>query len=529
MPNRPRATPQKPSPYGGKIVGKERANKIIKFIECLVVPSGKGAGGPFILREWQRKFIRDIYEPYDKRSGNRIVNRAILSIARKNGKTALIAALVIVHLVGPEAKPNGEIYSAANDRKQAAQVFKTAAQMVRASPELMARIKIIDSTKRMVARRSGSFYEAMSAEAGTKHGLNPTFVIFDELAQAKNRTLYDVLDTSFGAQPEPLFVVISTQSNDPKHILSTLIDDGLSAHDARIVCHLYAVPEDTPDIFDEQVWKLANPALGDFRLLRDFRSLADKAKRSPAEEPKFRNLYLNQRAEASSPFVSRTLWATCGAPVEVFDSQTPVYGGLDLSATNDLTALVLIGKIEGIWNVYPIFWLPEFGLIERARRDRVPYDIWKRDGVLLTTPGKSVDYEYVAVFLRGIFDRFNIQKIAFDRWAFKHLRPWLVKAGFGEEQIEAYFDEFGQGWQSMSPALRDLESEILNARLAHGNHPVLTMCAANAVVQTDAGGNRKLAKDKSTGRIDGMVALAMAMGVAPMQVEAPLDVECMIG
>jgi phage terminase large subunit-like protein len=184
--------------------------------------------------------------------------------------------------------------------------------------------------------------------------------------------------------------------------------------------------------------------------------------------------------------------------------------------------------MDGIWNVRPTFWLPADGLADKARKDRVPYDVWARDGHLLTAPGKSVDYEFVAQVLRSEFERFDIRKIAFDRWGMKHLRPWLLKAGFTEEQIEAHFVEFGQGFQSMSPALRDLEGELLNGRVAHGNHPVLTMCAANAVVQTDPAGNRKLAKHKSAGRIDGMVALTMAMGVAPMESDTPLDISAMV-
>lgn len=246
----------------------------------------------------------------------------------------------------------------------------------------------------------------------------------------------------------------------------------------------------------------------------------------PSREAEYRNLVLNQRVEASSPFVSRSLWDTSAAKPKPLDG-VPVYCGLDLSAVNDLTALVLIGKVDGIWQVHPTFWLPADGLADKARKDRVPYDVWHRDGNLLTAPGKSVDYEFVAEHLRGVFDRFDVGKVAFDRWGFQHLKSWLLKAGFTEELIEERFEEFGQGYQSMSPALRALEGEILNGRLAHGGHPVLTMCAANAVVQMDPSGNRKLAKDKSRGRIDGMVALAMAMGVAPLQ-EQPLDIAAMI-
>jgi len=177
---------------------------------------------------------------------------------------------------------------------------------------------------------------------------------------------------------------------------------------------------------------------------------------------------------------------------------------------------VLGARIAGTWHVHPTFWLPLDGLAAKARLDRVPYDLWYRNGHLLAAPGKSVDYEYIAEYLRGIFDRHDVRQIGFDRWGWKHLRPWLLKAGFNELQLEQHFIEFGQGFQDMSPALRALEGEILNGRIAHGGHPVLTMCMANAVVKTDPAGNRKLAKDKSAGRIDGAVALAMMIGSAPL-------------
>jgi len=251
----------------------KRSDRVIAFCENLIVPSGEGQGGPFKLRPWQKRFIRDLYDPVG-RDKRRVVRRAVLSIARKNGKTTILAALVLVHLVGPESTPNGEIYSAANDREQAAVCFRVAAQMVRADPELMAMLRIVDSTKTIFCQRNGSFYRAISAEAGTKHGLNPTMVIYDELAQAKSRELYDVLDTAMGARSEPLFVTISTQSNDPEHILSKLIDDALGGHDPSTICHLYAVPEEE-DIFDPKVWKLATRRSATFdrwRTLRRWRN-----------------------------------------------------------------------------------------------------------------------------------------------------------------------------------------------------------------------------------------------------------------
>jgi phage terminase large subunit-like protein len=274
-----RASSRASSPARRTPESKERAAKVIAFIEQLTVPSGKGQGKPFRLAGFEKRFIRDIYEPH--RGDRRVVRRAILSIARKNGKTALIAAIALAHLVGPEAIPNGEIYSAANDKDQAAIIFKFAQQIVELEPELRDQLEVVPSTKRMIGRRTGSVFRAISREAGTKHGFLPSVVIYDELAQAKNRALYDVLDTSFGSRDEPLFIVISTQSNDPEHVLSRLIDDGLSESDPSISCHLYAADEEC-DLDDETQWKKANPALDIFRDREDLAGAIRKAKRLPA-------------------------------------------------------------------------------------------------------------------------------------------------------------------------------------------------------------------------------------------------------
>lgn len=465
----------------------------------------------------------------------RRVRRAILSIARKNGKTALIAALVLTHLVGPEAVQNGEIYSAANDREQAAQVFKVAAQIVRADPELSVMCRIVDSTKHIACYGNGSFYKAMSAEAGTKHGLNPTFVVFDELAQARNRDLYDVLDTSFGARAEPLFVTISTQSNDPEHILSKLIDDGLGETDPTIVCHLYAVPEETPDaeIFTEKVWKLANPALGDFRSLEDMRTLAAKAQRMPAEEPKFRNLYLNQRVAPVSSLLTRAEWTACAGAAE-FENGEDVYLALDMSASVDLSALVM-GSAGDATRVRPFLWKPADLLAEHSRRDFgagvLRYAEWAKAVHLLTSPGRSIDPAVIALHIAGLVERYNVLGLAYDRWRIADLRREFDRIGLatyveGEKGSGLRLIPWGQGFKDMAPAVDALELAIIERKLEHPANPVLTWNVANAVAVTDPAGNRKIDKDKARFRIDGAVALAMLMGLKSRdrkEDEMPLD------
>jgi len=525
--------------------GKSRAQDVIKFIERLTVPSGIGQGQPFKLMEFEKRFIRDIYEPHIGR--HRVVRRAILSIARKNGKTALIAAIVLAHLVGPEAIRHGEIYSAANDRDQAAIVYKFAKQLIEQEPELLAEVELIPSTKTMLARRTGSIYRAISAEAGTKHGYLPSVVIYDELAQAKSRELYDVLDTSFGARDEPLFITISTQSNDPQHILSKLIDDGLSGFDPSIICHLYAADENC-DLLDERQWKKANPALGVFRNREDLAAAMRKAKRMPAEEMKVRNLFLNQRVSPVSTLISREAWMGCAGEVS-FEPGEDVYLALDLSSVLDLTALVM-GSVADPCRVWPFFWKPEELLNEHSYRDfgtgATRYREWYNEGHLLVSPGRTIDHEVVAKKIAELYQRFRVRALAYDRYRMNDLLREFDDIGLAayqetdnnngpkwmtrKQEIGLRVVPWGQGYKDMAPAVDALETAITDKKLIHPNNPVLNWNVANAVATMDPAGNRKLDKEKARFRIDGAVTLAMLMGLRSRDRKTPpkFDVEALI-
>ena len=490
-----------------------RGEKVIAFIQAFCkVPEGKHVGKPLVLMPFQEQFIRAIY---DNPAGTA---RAYLSIGRKNGKSALIACIVLAHIVGPEAKQNSQIISGALSREQAALVFKLMQKMINLSPELKKITHTTPSQKMITGKLMNVEYRAISAEAGTAHGLSPIVAILDETGQVKgpHSDFVEAIETSQGAHDDPLLIAISTQAATDNDLFSRWIDDAAKSQDPRIVSHVYAAPQDC-DLLDRKAWKAANPALGEFRSLKDMEDLAERADRMPSVENSFRWLYLNQRIEATSPFISRKAWLDCATAPRPLEPGAKVFGGLDLSEVNALTALVLVEPQDGPWGVHPTFWLPEHGLREKSKADRVPYDEWAKAGKLDTTPGPTIDYEFVAAKLWAASQEYEILKIAFDRYNFKHLAPWLIKAGFKDEQVEgddAIFQPMGQGFVSMSPALRDLEGAVLNKTLAHGGHPVLTMCAANAVVERDAAGNRKLAKNKARGRIDGMVALAMAMSVA---------------
>ena len=502
---------------GSKARAPTRSDKVIAFIECLTIPSGEGQGGSFRLREWQKSFIRDVYDPVDER-GRRIVRRAVFSVARKNGKSALIAALCLAHLVGPEAIPNGEILSAATEREQAAIIFKVARQIIEADPELSAMLTVVPSTKTIVCRSNGSFYRALSAEANSKHGGNPSLVIYDELAQAKNRELYDVLDTSMGARAEPLFVVISTQSNDPQHVLSQLIDDGLRSDDPTTVTHLHAVPDDVENIFDESIWKLANPALGDFRSLKDMHTAAARAARMPSFEASFRNLYLNQRVDAQSPLIARSEWTACKVD-ETLTHGEPIYLGLDLSSTTDLTALVAVSAENGD-RVKAWFWKPGDLVRDHEHRDRAPYGQWVKDGWIDAPQGRAIDYGFVARAIAEIVGDYEVRGVAYDRWRIDNLIRELDGVGLAsfvdgkdEGRSGLRLVPFGQGFKDMAPAIDALEVSVIERRFAHDGNPVLGFCFSNAVAVTDPAGNRKLDKSKTRFRIDGAVAAAMAIGL----------------
>ncbi|WP_312844144.1 terminase large subunit [Diaphorobacter nitroreducens] len=488
-----------------------RAARVIEFIQRFcVTPEGAEVGKPLVLADFQKQFIRDVY---DNPHGTR---RAILSIARKNGKSGLIAGLLLAHLVGPEAKQNAQIVSGAMSRDQAALVFNLACKMVQQSPKLAPLVRIIPSGKRLIGLPMNVEFKALAADGKTAHGLSPVLAILDEIGQVRGpqSDFIDAITTSQGAHEAPLLIAISTQAASDQDLFSQWLDDAQRSADPRIVCHLYAAPEGC-DLMDEAAWRAANPALGLFRSEDDLREQMTQAQRMPSMENSARNLLLNQRVSTVSPFISPDVWKACSTKADLLSCDGPVFAGLDLSARTDLTALVIVGQVDDVWHVQAHFWTPEQGLADRARRDRAPYDVWHRQGVLRTTPGATVDLEHVAADMLEIFAEMDVQAIAFDRWRIDQLRRELDRMG-----AELPLVEFGQGFQSFSPALDVLEAELLNGRIAHGGNPLLTWCAANAVVVRDPSNNRKLDKQKATGRIDGLVALAMSMGVASKAEEA---------
>lgn len=489
-----------------------RGERVIAFIHrYCVVPEGKLVGKPLRLESFQQRFIKEVYDnPVGTTEG-------ILSIARKNGKSGLIAAILLAHIAGPEARLNSQIVSGARSREQAALVFNLAAKMVALSPDLSKLVRIVPSGKRLIGLALNVEYRALAAEGSTAHGLSPVLAILDELGQVRgdHDDFVEAIETASGAYDDALRLIISTQAPTDADMLSVKIDDARRSGDPKIVCHVYEA-EAGADVLDPVAHRAANPALGTFRSEAELLAAAEKASRMPSAENGFRNLYLNQRVNRFSPFISPGVWLACNGETsdEAF-AKGLVFGGLDLAETTDLCAFVLIAFWQGKWHVRAWFWKPAATVADHAKRDRQPYGRWVEQGFIETTPGVAVDYEFVATRIGQITNGMNIGAIGFDRYRFKTLEAQMGKLG-----IALPFEPFGQGHVSMAPAMDTTEIAFLNEQVAHGGNPVMTICAANAVVEKNAAGDRKLNKAKSTGRIDGLVALVMAMGVAAAKTEA---------
>ena len=498
-----------PAPWANAALS--RAERVIAFIETLKITSGFHAGQYIKLRDWQRKIVLGIYE--SDADGRRKTRQALVTIPRKNGKTQLAAALALAHLVGPETEPRGQIYSAAADRDQAALLYREMIAMLNEAPDLLDRVVIRDFNKHIEDTITGSTYQALSSDARKAHGLNASFVVGDELAQWRGRDLYDNLLTSMGARAEPLMVNISTQSANPHSIMSELVQYGEqilsgAVDDPSFYACIYTAPLDS-DPWDEETWKACNPALGDFRSLEEMRTAAAQAQRMPARELSFRLLYLNQAVDADTRFINAADWLACKGPIDLdYLKGKTCFGGLDLGSTRDLTTLQLVFPDgQDGYDVVSFFWVPDDNLQGRSERDRVPYPTWAKDGFIEPTPGRAIDRRFLAIRLGQIASQFDVQSIAYDRWRIEDLKQVLA-----DEGIELRLTEWGQGYKDMGPAVDALEAAVLDVRLCHDS-PVLDWNAANAVVTQDPAGARKIAKDKSIERVDGLVALAMAIGL----------------
>jgi len=479
----------------------------IAFINSLTHTKGVFGGKPFNLRPWQTAILKKLFKK--RKDGLRQYRTCLLMLPRKNGKSELAAALALYGLLA-DGEVGAEVYSAGADRDQASLVFGVAAQMIRNDSALSQACYIVDSQKRIVHEQSASVYRAISAEAYSKHGFNASMVIYDELHAAPDRRLYDVLSTSMGARAQPLLLVISTAGFDRHSILWELYSHAKKVEenpklDPTFLPILYEAPIDA-EWTSRRVWKKANPALGDFRSLEEMEILAARAKEIPSQENNFRRLFLNQWTEQQSRWISMHAWDACqGAIDRNALAKRRCYVGMDLSSTKDLTALVAVFPRDDGFDVLAQCFIPHEQIAARSRRDHVPYEDWQRDGHITTMPGPTVDYEVVRATLVAWAAEFDVQMVAYDPWNSTDLVSRL------EQQDGLLCVPMRQGFGSLSAPTKSLEKAILAKQLRHDGDPVLRWNMSNVAVEADAAGNLKPSKVASTERIDGVVALVMAV------------------
>lgn len=490
---------------------EEAADFAVMFIEQLCHTKGTWAGKKFKLLDWQSQIIRDLFGVL-KPNGYRQFNTAYIEIPKKNGKSELAAAVALLLCCG-DGEQRAEIYGCAADRGQATIVFDVAADMVRMCPALNKRCKILTSQKRILFTPTNSFYQVLSAEAYSKHGFNIHGVVFDELHTQPNRKLFDVMTKGSGdARMQPLYFLITTAGTDTNSICFETHQKAKDILEGRKIDPtfypvIYGAGENE-DWTDPKVWLKSNPSLGETIGMDKVQAACESAKQNPGEENSFRQLRLNQWVKQAVRWMPMEKWDACAVPVneEMLEGRI-CYGGLDLSSTTDLTSFCLVFPPEDEeepYYVLPYFWVPEDTLDLRVKRDHVPYDVWNRQGYLETTEGNVVHYGYIEKFIERLGEKFNIRDIAFDRWGATQMSQDLENMGFTVVPM-------GQGFASMSPPTKELMKLTLEKKIAHGGHPVLRWNMDNIFIRTDPAGNIKADKAKSTEKIDGAIAMIMAL------------------
>ncbi|AER19467.1 terminase large subunit [Streptococcus phage Javan558] len=490
---------------------KAKADRAVTFINNLSHTKGKWAGKRFDLLPWQEQIVRDLFGIV-KEDGNRQFLTAYIEIPKKNGKSELAAAIAL-YLLYADNEASAEVYGAACDRNQASIVFDVAKQMVQMSRPLEKRSKIMGATKRIVNYSNAGFYQVLSAETGTKHGLNVSGLVFDEIHAQPNRHLYDVLTKGSGdAREQPLFFIITTAGTDRNSIcyeLHTKALDILNGRkkDTSFYPVVYGL-SDEDDWNDEANWLKANPSLGHTIGIDRVREAYQQALDNPAEENVFKQLRLNMWTSSSVAWIPEHVYAKGNDPIQYESLKgRSCYAGLDLSSTSDITAFVLVFPPrfeEENYIVLPFFWLPEDTLELRCQRDHVLYDVWERQGYIKTTEGNVVHYGFIEKFIEDLSEIYHIKEIAYDRWNATQMVQNLE--GMGLTMVP-----FGQGYKDMSPPSKELYKLMMEGKIQHGGHPVLKWMGQNVVMRQDPAGNIKPDKEKSVEKIDGIVALIMGL------------------
>ncbi|MDR6101023.1 phage terminase large subunit-like protein [Agrobacterium larrymoorei] len=484
--------------------------RAVQFLRLLKHPKSSLPGRAFQLDDWQERIVRRIYGPRHP-DGRRIVRTVAMMLPRGNRKTSLGAALALLHTIGPENMPGGECMVAASDRSQARIAFKESFDIIEAGG-YSNRLHLVDSKNRIRNMKTGSFFEAISADARTAHGHTPVFALVDELHAWPKRDLWEAIRSGLVKVPGSLLMVISTAGRGQENVAWEFYDYARKVQRGEIIDEtvlpiLFETPRDA-DWQDEEVWFAANPGLAHgYPDIAGLRQLAREAAQIPAEREAFKQLNLNMWLDHSlDPFVDMLVYDEGRFPVDLDELEgQPCWLGVDLSSTNDLTSVVACwGDSESGYTVHPWFFCPADNLRARTDRDKVPYVAWADDEFIIPTPGNVVDYRYVEDYIREICARFDVREIAFDPHLARNMLNNLIEDGLPAVEMR-------QGWVTMAPAVKEVERAILGRRFRHGGHPILRWNFDNIAVHTDAAGNRSFHKGKSKDRIDGAVASAMAV------------------
>lgn len=490
---------------------KARADRAVQFIESLTHTKGEWSNTPFWLLPWEEKIVRDVFGTV-REDGTRQFRTAFVEICKKAGKSELAAA-VALYLLYADNEPSAEVFSAAADRQQAGIVYEVGKKMVEQCPALMKRSKIMTASKRIVNKANSGYYQVLSADVGGKHGYSISGLIFDEIHNQPNRELYDVLTKGSGdARRQSLFFIITTAGNNRESIAYELHTKAMDILNGRIkdptfypVVYSLGMDEDWAD---EKNWYKVNPSLGYTVKIERMREAFQEALRNPAEENVFRWLRLNQWVGSTVAWIPDHVFMKGDIPINMKSLEgRECYAGLDLSSSEDITALVLMfppRSEDEKYIILPYFWVPEDTVPKKVRQTGVPYDQWIAKGYMNSTPGNIIDYQYILNFIEEISDRYHIMEIAYDRWGSNMVIERLTEMGLTVVP-------FGQGYSSMSSPTKMLYELLMKGGMVHGGNPVLRWMAGNVQVDTDPAGNIKVTKKKATGKVDGIVAAIMAL------------------
>lgn len=501
-------------------------NEAIRFYrEILRLNGGQFEGRPFELQPSQAFIVGSIFG-WRRADGFRRFRTAYIEQGKGNGKSPMVAGIGLKMLVA-DSEPRAEVYAFATKKDQAQILFRDAVAMVEQSPELEQALKMSGGKGHewnIADLQTASFFRPVSSE-DAQSGPRPHCAIGDEIHEHKSGLMVEMMRAGFKFRRQPLLLMITNSGTDrnsvcwEKHTYGAEVASG-TREDDEFFSYICALDEGDDPLQDESCWIKANPLL-DISVTREFlRGQVREALGMPSKESSVRRLHFCQWVESENPVLSGPLWLAAG---EVYDDELLVgrecYGGLDLSSTTDLTAFVLLfapTETDPKWRQRSWFWLPADNLADKASKDRVPYEVWRAAGFLETTKGAAVNKMWVLSHLVRCASRYDMRSIGFDRWRIEDF-----KALMADEGVDLPLEPFGQGFQSMSPALDEYERMLISGELRHDKNPVMTWNVASAIADTDPAGNRKLTKARSTGRIDGFVAALMAAGMSGKREEQP--------